>query len=90
MEVRALKVGHSLKAPLPYGVLLILNREKRDRQCCSSDEAVLVQGGESDVHHPLNIGAGLAADDSSRPWLRGVEGYRHANLVPVQAMASLS
>jgi hypothetical protein len=31
MEVRALEVRHNLKALLPYGVLLILNREKRDR-----------------------------------------------------------
>jgi hypothetical protein len=31
VEVRALDVGHSLKTLLPYGVLLILNREKRDR-----------------------------------------------------------
>jgi hypothetical protein len=31
MEVRALEVGHSLKTLLPYGVLLIPNREKRDR-----------------------------------------------------------
>jgi hypothetical protein len=41
MEVRALEVGHGLKALLPYGVHLIPNREKRDRQCCSSGEAVL-------------------------------------------------
>jgi hypothetical protein len=33
VEVRALVVGHGLKALLPYGVLLILNWEKRDRQC---------------------------------------------------------
>jgi hypothetical protein len=32
---------------LPYGVLLIPHREKRDRQCCSNGEAVLAQGGES-------------------------------------------
>jgi hypothetical protein len=51
MEVRALEVGHGLKALLPYGVLLILNWEKRDRQCCSSGKAVLAQGGESDVCH---------------------------------------
>jgi hypothetical protein len=29
-----------LKMLLPYGVLLILNREKRDRQCYSSGEEV--------------------------------------------------
>jgi hypothetical protein len=49
VEVRALEVGHGLRALLSYGVLLILNREKRNRQCCRSGEAVLVQGGESDV-----------------------------------------
>jgi hypothetical protein len=36
VEVRALEVGHGLKTLLPYGVPRILNREKRDRQCCSS------------------------------------------------------
>jgi hypothetical protein len=41
VEVSALEVGHGLKVLLPYGVLLILNQEKRDRQCCCSDEAVL-------------------------------------------------
>jgi hypothetical protein len=30
MEVRALEVGHGLKALLPYGALLIPNREKHD------------------------------------------------------------
>jgi hypothetical protein len=58
VEVRALEVGHGLKMLLPYGVLLILNREKRDRQCCSSGEAVLAQGGESDVRHQLNTVSG--------------------------------
>jgi hypothetical protein len=31
MEVKALEVGHGLKTLLPYGVLLIPNREKHDR-----------------------------------------------------------
>jgi hypothetical protein len=59
--MRALEVGHGLKTLLPYGVLLILNQEKRDRQCCSSGEVVLAQRGESDVRHQLNAGVGLAA-----------------------------
>jgi hypothetical protein len=71
MEVRALEVGHGLKALLPYGVLLISNWKKRDRQCCSSSEAVLAQGGESDVCHHVNAGVRLAADDGPRP--RSVE-----------------
>jgi hypothetical protein len=86
VEVRALEVGHSLRTLLPYEVLLIPNQVKRDRQCCSSDEVVLAQGGESHVRHQLNAGVGLAADDGPRPRLRGVEGYRHADLALVHAM----
>jgi hypothetical protein len=86
MEVRALEVGHGLKTLLPYGVLLIINLKKRDRQCCSSGEVVLAQGGESDVRHQLNAGVGLAADDGPRPRLRGVEGYRHADLALVHVV----
>jgi hypothetical protein len=63
VEVRALKIGHGLKALLPYGVLLILNREKCDRQCRCSCEAVLTQGGEGDVHHHVNTSVVLAIDD---------------------------
>jgi hypothetical protein len=81
--VRAFEVGHGHKALLPYGVLLILNREKRDRQCCSSGEAVLTQGGESDVHHHLNVGVGLAVDDGPQSRLHGVEGYRHVDLTTI-------
>jgi hypothetical protein len=80
VEVRAHEVGHSLKALLPYGVLLILNWEKRDRQCCCSGEAVLAQGGEGDVCHHLNAGVRLTVNDGPRPWLRGVEGYPHSYL----------
>jgi hypothetical protein len=87
LEVRALEVGHNLKMLLPYGVLLILNREKCYRQCCSSGEAVLGQGGESHVRHQLNVGVGLAADDRPRPRLHGVEGYHHADLALVHAMS---
>jgi hypothetical protein len=63
VEVRALEVRHGLKTLLSNGVLLILNREKRDRQCCSSGEVVLTQGGESGLRHQLNTGVGLASDD---------------------------
>jgi hypothetical protein len=86
VEVRALEVRHGLKVLLPYGVLLIPNREKCDKQCCSSGEAVLAQGDESDVRHHLNAGVRLAANDGPRPRLRGVKGYHHADLSPVQAM----
>jgi hypothetical protein len=84
--VRALEVGHGLKTLLPYGVLLILNQKKRDRQCCGSGEVVLAQGGESDVRHQLNAGVKLAADDGPRPRLYGVEGYHHVDLTLVHAV----
>jgi hypothetical protein len=61
--VKALEVGHGLKALLPSGVLLILKQEKRDRQCCYSGEAILTPGGEGNVRHHLNAGVGLVADD---------------------------
>jgi hypothetical protein len=86
VELRALEVGHGLKVLLPHEILLIPNQEKRDRQCCSSGEAVLAQEGESDVHHHFNAGVGLAADDGHRPRLCGVKGYHHADLTPVQTM----
>jgi hypothetical protein len=86
VEVRALDVGHSLKMLLPYEVLMILNQEKRDRQCCSSGEVVHAQGGESHVRHQLNAGVKLAADDGPRPRLCGVEGYHHIDLALVLAM----
>jgi hypothetical protein len=63
VEVRALEVRQGLKALLPYGVLLIPNREKRNRQCCCSGEAVLTQGGVGNVRHHLDAGVGLAVDD---------------------------
>jgi hypothetical protein len=63
MEVRDLEVRHGCKALLPYGVPLIPNREKGGRQCGSSSEAVLAQGGESVVQHHLNAGLELAAND---------------------------
>jgi hypothetical protein len=86
VEVRALKVGHGRKTLLPYGVLVILDREKRDRQCSGSGEVVLTQGGESDMRHQLNAGVGLAVDDGPQPRLHGVEGYHHADLALVHAM----
>jgi hypothetical protein len=86
VELRALQGGHGLKTLLPYGVLLISNQEKRDRQRCSSGEAVLAQGGERDVRHQLNTGVGLATDDGPRVRLHGVERYRHADLALVHAM----
>jgi hypothetical protein len=78
MEVRALKVGHGHKTLLPYGVLLIPDQKKRDRQCGGSGEAVLTQRGESDVLHHLNTGVRLTINDGPRPWLRRVDGYHHA------------
>jgi hypothetical protein len=77
---------HGSEGLLPHRILLILNREKRDRQCCSSGEVVLGQRGESPVCHQLNAGVGLAAANGPRPWLHGVEGYHHTHLALVHAV----
>jgi hypothetical protein len=63
VDMRALEVKHGLKALLPYGVLLTLNREKLDRQCHHSCEAVLAQGGQGDVRHHLNASVRLTANN---------------------------
>jgi hypothetical protein len=86
VEVRALEVGHGLKTLLTYGVLLILNREKCNRQCCSSGEVVLAQGDESDVRHQLNTRIRIAADDGPQPQLHGVKGYHHGDLALVHTV----
>jgi hypothetical protein len=49
MEVRALEVGHGLKALLSHGIPLITNQEERDWHLRGSGEAVLTQGGECDL-----------------------------------------
>jgi hypothetical protein len=38
------------------------------------------------VHHQLNADVKFATDDGPRPWLRGVKGYRHADLTLVHVM----
>jgi hypothetical protein len=86
VEVGALEVIHGLKALLPHGVLLIMNKEKRDRHLSCSDEVAVTQGGEGDVCHLLDGGVKLAVDDDPYPWVHGVEGYRHVDLAHVQAM----
>jgi hypothetical protein len=43
VEVRALEVGHGRKMLLPYGVLLIPDQKKHDRQCGGSSEVVLTE-----------------------------------------------
>jgi hypothetical protein len=86
VEVRALRVRHSRKTLLPYGVLLIPDRKMCDRQCDGSSEAILAQRGENDVRHHFNAGVGLTADDGPRPCLHRVDGYCHANLTPIQVV----
>jgi hypothetical protein len=82
-KVGALEVRHNLKAQLPHGFLLIMNQEKRDGYCCSSDEAALTQGGECDLCRLLDGSVELAADDGSHPQHRRVEGYHHADFTHV-------
>jgi hypothetical protein len=88
MNVRALAVGHSPKAVLPYGVLLIPNWEMCDWQCCCSSEAPLTQVSKSVVCHHLDSAVGLATNDGPRPWRCGDDGDRHVDLARVQAMGT--
>jgi hypothetical protein len=86
VEVRALEVEHTPKALLPYGVHLILNRKKSDRQCCCSGEAALTQVSKSNVCHHLDGGVGLTSGDTPQPRLHGTDGDCHADLTHVRAM----
>jgi hypothetical protein len=63
VEVRALEARHGRKVLLPYRVLLILKREKRDRQCGSSSKAVLTQRGESDMRISTPVSGSLLMMD---------------------------
>jgi hypothetical protein len=84
--VRALEVGHGRKTLLPYGVLLILDRKERNRQCGGSGEAVLTQRGEGDVRHHLNAVSGSLSMTEPDHGLAGSKGYHHANLTLVQVV----
>jgi hypothetical protein len=86
IEVRAVEVRHGLQVLLPHGIFLIPNGEKHDGHHGGSGEATLTQGGECDVCRLLDGGVGLAANNSSCPWLHRVEGYRNAGLAYVQAV----
>jgi hypothetical protein len=46
-EVWALEVGHGREALLPLRILLIVDREERDRHDGGGSEAALTQGAES-------------------------------------------
>jgi hypothetical protein len=85
-EVRALEVGHNLKALLPHMVLLITIREKWARHHRGSGDAALTQGGECDMCHLLDGSVGLAANKGSHPRHHRVEGYHHVDFTHVQAM----
>jgi hypothetical protein len=67
VEMRTLNIRHSLKALLPHKVLLITDREERDRHLGGGGEAALTQGGDGDVCHLLDGIIKLAADDGSHP-----------------------
>jgi hypothetical protein len=84
--VWALEVGQSLEALHPHGVLLIVDREERNRHVCDHGEAALTQRRENYVRHLLDGVVKLTSDDDSCPWHRGVKGYLHPDLAHVQAM----
>jgi hypothetical protein len=84
--MRPLRVGHSLKALLPYRILLVTDQKERDWHRGSVDEAVLTQGGECDLCRLLDGLIQLDPNDGFHPRLRRVEGYYHADLALVLTM----
>jgi hypothetical protein len=86
VEVRALRVDHVLKMLPPHGLLLLTDREQRDRHRGGVIEAALMQGSEGDVCCLLDRLVQLDAADSYSPRLCRTEGYRHADLTPVLTM----
>jgi hypothetical protein len=86
VEVRALRVGHGLKALLPHRILLVTYWKERDWHHGGVSEAALTQGGECDLCHLLDGLIQLDPDDGCHPRLRRVEGYHHVDLTLVLAM----
>jgi hypothetical protein len=86
VEVRALRVGHSLKALLPHRILLVIDWKEHDWNRGGVSEAALTQGGECDLCHLLDGLIQLDPDDGCHPRLRRVEGYHHIDLTLVLAM----
>jgi hypothetical protein len=86
MEVGPLGVGHSLKALLPHGILLVADRKEHDSHRGGVDEVGLTQGGECDLCCLLDGLIQLDPDDSCYPRLHQVEGYHHIDLALVLAM----
>jgi hypothetical protein len=85
-EVRALGVGHGLKALLPHRILLVIDQKERDWHRGGVGEAALTQGGECDLCRLLDGLIQLDPNDGCHPRLRRVEGYHHVDLALVLAM----
>jgi hypothetical protein len=85
-EVQAGEVAHGLQALSPLGLILIPNREERDRRICCAGEAVLTKCGEGDVCHLLDHIVNLIPNDGSLPWHRGIDRYLHLDLTDIQAV----
>jgi hypothetical protein len=87
--VGPLGVGHSLKALLPHGILLVADRKERDWHRGGVGEAGLTQGGECDLYHLLDGLIQLDPDDSCHPWLHRVEGYHYVDLALILVMGHI-
>jgi hypothetical protein len=85
VEVRALGVGHGLKALLLHRILLVTDQKERDWHCSGVSEAALTQGGECDLCRLLDGLIQLDPDDGFHPQLHRVEGYHHVDLALVLA-----
>jgi hypothetical protein len=86
MEMRALGVGHGLKALLLHRILLVTDRKERDWHHGGVGEAAPTQGGECNLCRLLDGLIQLDPDDSCHPRLHRVEGYHHVDLALVLAI----
>jgi hypothetical protein len=74
VEVRTLWVDHVLKTLPPHRLLLLTDREQRDRYHGGVVEAGLTQGGEGDMCCLLDRLIQLDTNDGPSPWLCQAEG----------------
>jgi hypothetical protein len=86
VEVRALGVGHGLKALHPHMILLVTDQKERSWHHGGVGKAALTQGGECDLCRLLNGLIQLDPDYGCHSWLRQVEGYHHVDLALVLTM----
>jgi hypothetical protein len=87
VEVRTLRVGYGLKALMPHGVSLIVNRKECDWHRGGVSKVTPTQRNEGDLCRLLDSVVKLNADDGCHPWIYRVERDGHTNLALLHAMS---